>query len=92
MPKWNTALKTPRYYVSLQTQGRAYAASEWCCTAAGGEVQVPRGGIQWCSQNEAEEAMPSPETNLLRFLLVLYINLQLLENKQKKQSDLRWRQ
>jgi len=30
-----------------------------------------------------------PKTNLLRFLLVLYINLQLLVNKQ---SDSRWRQ
>jgi len=33
-----------------------------------------------------------PETNLRRFLLVLYINFQLLENKRKKQSDLRRRQ
>jgi len=28
---------------------------------------------QWRSQNEAEETMP-PEMNLLRFVLVLYIN------------------
>jgi len=28
---------------------------------------------------------PLPETNLLRILLVLYINFQLLENKQKEQ-------
>jgi len=30
---------------------------------------------QWRSQNEAEEAMAPLETNLRRFLLVLYINL-----------------
>jgi len=36
---------------------------------------------QWRSQHEAEEAMALPATNLLRSLLVLYINLQLLENK-----------
>jgi len=47
---------------------------------------------QWCNQNEAEEIMPLPETNLLIFLQVLYNNLQLLENKQKKQLDSRWRQ
>jgi len=34
---------------------------------------------QWLNQNEIEEAMASPETNLLRFLLVLCINFQLLE-------------
>jgi len=35
---------------------------------------------QWRSQNEA---MVLPETNLLRFLLMIYINFQLVENKQK---------
>jgi len=30
--------------------------------------------IQWRSQNEAKEAMAHPETNLLRFSRVLYIN------------------
>jgi len=35
--------------------------------------------------------MAHPETNLLRLLLVLYINFQLLESKQKEQSDSRRR-
>jgi len=39
---------------------------------------------QWRSQNEAR-GHGCPETNLLRFLLVLYINFQLLENKRKEQ-------
>jgi len=30
------------------------------------------GWVQWRSQNEAEEVMVLSETNLLRFLLVLY--------------------
>jgi len=47
---------------------------------------------QWCNQIKAEEIMPLPETNLLTFLLVLYNNLQLSENKQKKQLDSIWRQ
>jgi len=34
---------------------------------------------------------PLPETNLLRVLLVLYINFQLLENKRKEQSVSKWR-
>jgi len=34
----------------------------------------------------------TPTTNLLRFLLVLYINFQQLENKRKEQSDSRRRQ
>jgi len=37
---------------------------------------------QWRSQNEAEEALAPSETNLLRFLLVLCINFQLLEKRQ----------
>jgi len=54
---------------------------------------IKSGGLdQWGSQNEAEEAMALPAINLLRFLLVLYINSQLLENKRKKQSDPRRRQ
>ena len=44
-PELKSALKTLRYYVSLQTQGRVYAANEQRCTAAGGDVKVPRGGI-----------------------------------------------
>ena len=44
-PELKSALKTLRYYVSLQTQGRVYAANERKCTAAGGDVKVPRGGI-----------------------------------------------
>jgi len=36
---------------------------------------------RWRSQNEAEETIP-PETNLLRFLLVLRINFQHLERRQ----------
>jgi len=39
------------------------------------------------SQNEAEEAMASPEKNLLRFFAGVLYQSQLLENKQKKQSD-----
>jgi len=31
--------------MSLQEPKAAYVASEWLCTAARGEVQVPRGGI-----------------------------------------------
>jgi len=48
--------------------------------------------IQWRSQNEAEEAIALLETNLRRFLLVFYINFQLLENKRKEQSHSRLRQ
>jgi len=36
--------------------------------------------------------MAPPETNLLRLLLVVYINFQLLENKWKEQPDSRRRQ
>jgi len=38
--------------------------------------------MQRRNQNEAEEAMALPETNLLRFLLVLCINFQLWERRQ----------
>ena len=31
--------------MSVQKPKSAYAASKWQCTAAGGEVQVPWGGI-----------------------------------------------
>jgi len=48
--------------------------------------------MQWRSQNEAEEAMVPLETNLRIFVLVFYINFQLLGNKRKKQSDSRRRQ
>jgi len=44
------------------------------------------------SQNEGEEAMGPLEANLLRFLLVLYINFELLESKRKEQSNSRRRQ
>ena len=37
--------KIPRYCVTLQTQSSVYAASERQYTAAGKDVQVPRGGI-----------------------------------------------
>jgi len=46
---------------------------------------------QWRSQNEPEEAMVLPKTNMLRSLLVIYINFQLVENKRKEQSDSRRR-
>jgi len=46
--------KSLRYYVSVQTQGRVYAASEWQCISAGGEVQVPgvvfAGDRRWCEE------------------------------------------
>jgi len=38
--------------------------------------------VQWRSQNEAEEAMALPETNVLRFFLVFCINFQLLDRRQ----------
>jgi len=38
--------------------------------------------LQWRSQNEAEENIASPETNLLKFLLVFYIIFQLSERRQ----------
>jgi len=47
--------------------------------------QTPRS--QWLSQIEAEEAT-APETNFLRFLLVLCINFQLLERRQKPTTSL----
>ena len=40
-----SALKIPRYYVSLSKTKAMYAASERQYTGAGGEVQVPRGGF-----------------------------------------------
>jgi len=40
-----SALKIRRYYVSLYKAKAVYAASERQCAAAGGEVQVPKGGI-----------------------------------------------
>jgi len=43
---------------------------------------------QWRSQNEAEEAMAHPETNLLRFLLVFCINFQLLEKCKRLTTSL----
>jgi len=46
----------------------------------------------WRNQNEVEEAMVFPKTKLLRFLVVIYINFQLVENKRKEQSDSRRRQ
>jgi len=37
--------------------------------------------MQWRSQNEAEDAMLPYETNFLRYLLLPYIHIKLLENK-----------
>jgi len=45
--------------------------------------KVQKSPFRAVAQNEAEEAMSPPsETNLLRFLLVLCINFQLLERRQ----------
>jgi len=43
---------------------------------------------QWRGQNEAEDAIAPPEKTR-KLLLVLFINLQQLENKRKEQSDSR---
>ena len=44
--------------------------------------------VKWRhSQNEAEEVMPSPEKNLLRFFAGVLYQSQLFENKLKEQSD-----
>jgi len=43
-----SALKIPRYYVSPYNAKAVYVASERQYAVAGGEVQVPRGGIyEW---------------------------------------------
>jgi len=41
-----------------------------------------------CSQDAAEEATDSSETNLIRFSLVLYTSFQLFGNKRMEQSDI----
>jgi len=56
-----------------------------CITCQGDCVQQSHAGLPFSS---GAPPLP-PETNLLRFLLVLYINFQLLENKQKEQSELK---
>ena len=46
-PEWKSALKIPSYYDFLQNKGSVCCTSAEC-TAAGGEIQVPRVGIyEW---------------------------------------------
>jgi len=77
--KWINSIETSSIKIMSQVL-------QWC------GWQRSDTAIQWRSQNEAEEAIALLETNLRRFLLVFYINFQLLENKRKEQSHSRLRQ
>jgi len=55
-------------------------------------IRRPGNCVPLLSLRYAHAWLPRHPTQLIRFLLVLYVNFYLLENMQKEQSDSRWRQ